>query len=293
LSLVCRSEYGTLLKEAGVVDRILDVGSPAVSGLFGGGDESPAGEVRAGQAVAAFDLIVGWLQSETARADILQYLRSLGGPRVHLIGVEPSTVPLSRFFFDKTINFLASEGVRSFPSFAECATLRVPSSWREEGRKLRGVDGRESGGRLSEKFAVVHPGSGSRSKRWPLADFLDIINRLAASGVSGMIVSGEAEEDLVPAIKSLALPGGWRWIHRPPLRPLAGILASAALYLGNDSGVTHLAAVCGASGAAIFRREFEFDWAPCGNIRILSGNDIKNIKPSSVWDRCCRILASS
>ena len=318
LSLACRAEYGVLLKETGVVDDLLDAGSAPVSGLFGGAGVTTAREGRSVPSPAsAYDLVAGWMQSETTRADLERFLRTPGGPRVHLMGIRPGSGRLSRFFFDETREFLRREGASSFPSFEECAFLSVPSSWTEEGKKLRPASGAKfgdaksddaksgdaksagakSGGIKSgdaksiEKFAVVHVGSGSRSKRWPLANFIDVVSRLSAAGVSGTIVSGEAEEDIVPSLRSTALPEGWRWVHQPPLRALAGMIASAGLYLGNDSGVTHLAAACGASGAAVFRREFESLWEPYGNIQIISADDIKNITPAAVWERCCRISA--
>jgi len=308
LSLACRAEYGVLLKETGVVDDLLDAGSAPVSELFGGAGITTAWEGRSVPSPAsAYDLVAGWMQSETTRADLERFLRTPGGSRVHLMGVRPGSGRLSRFFFDETREFLRREGAASFPSFEECAFLRVPSSWTEEGKKLRPASGMKSGDAKSsdpksgdeksrdaksiEKFAVVHVGSGSLSKRWPLANFMDVVSRLAAAGVYGTIVSGEAEEDIVPSLMSAALPKGWQWVHQPPLRALAGMIASAGLYLGNDSGVTHLAAACGASGAAVFRREFESLWAPYGNIHVISADDIKNITSAAVWERCCRILA--
>ena len=298
LSLACRAEYGVLLKETGVVDDLLDAGSAPVSGLFGGAGVTTAREGRSVPSPAsAYDLVAGWMQSETTRADLERFLRTPGGPRVHLMGIEPGSGRLSRFFFDKTCEFLRREGAASFPSFEECAFLSVPSSWMEEGKKLRPASGAKSSdpksgdAKFAGKFAVVHVGSGSRGKRWPLANFMDVVSRLAAAGVYGTIVSGEAEEDIVPSLMSAALPKGWQWIHQPPLRALAGMIASAGLYLGNDSGVTHLAAACGASGAAVFRREYKSLWAPYGNIHVISADDIKNITSAAVWERCCRILA--
>ena len=48
------------------------------------------------------------------------------------------------------------------------------------------------------------------------------------------------------------------------LEELAGVLASASLYLGNDSGVTHLAAAVGAPTIAVFGPTDPVIWAPVG-----------------------------
>jgi len=294
LVLACRTEYGILLKEAGIVDEVIDAGSAAASGLFGGPGASsarPAREELIGRPSAAYGLIAGWMQSEKTRLDMERSLLNSGRSRVLLIDSKPCSGRLSRFFFDKTAEFLASEGCGPLPAFEECFFLRVPSRWIEEGRKISAMIAAKPESPSANKLAVVHPGSGSASKRWPLANFADIISRLASAGVSGCLVTGEAEEDMIPSLNSLSLPDTWRWVHRPPLRALAGMLAMSALYLGNDSGVTHLAAACGASGAAVFRKELELRWAPYGRIRVVSEADVKNISIASIWKICCRFLA--
>ncbi len=50
-------------------------------------------------------------------------------------------------------------------------------------------------------------------------------------------------------------------LREPPLDALAGALACAALYLGNDSGVSHLAAAVGAPSVVLFTRAL-LGWRP-------------------------------
>ena len=63
------------------------------------------------------------------------------------------------------------------------------------------------------------------------------------------------------------LPDGWRLLHEPPLADLAGLLARCGVYLGNDSGVTHLAAAAGAPVLALFRDENLPAWRPAAGRR--------------------------
>ncbi len=102
-----------------------------------------------------------------------------------------------------------------------------------------------------EDFAVIHPFSGSPRKNWPLDNF----RRLAA--------------ELAPD-----LPVFWcRGADDPPLEnaveiadlyQLACWLARARLYIGNDSGVTHLAASVGTPVLAFFGPTDPEVWAPRG-----------------------------
>ena len=60
------------------------------------------------------------------------------------------------------------------------------------------------------------------------------------------------------------------------------LLSGASLYLGNDSGVTHLAAVLGVPGAAVFREEFAGAWHPGGKIAQVSAADVRDISVEAV-----------
>ena len=100
-------------------------------------------------------------------------------------------------------------------------------------------------------FAVIHPFSGSPAKNWPLEKFQALARKL--------------ERDM---------PVHWcAGPEDPPLKDSVGIadlydlacwLASARLYVGNDSGITHLAAAVGAPVLALFGPTDPAVWAPRG-----------------------------
>ncbi len=136
------------------------------------------------------------------------------------------------------------------------------------------------------RFAVVHPGSGGRAKLWPLGNFLEMALRLANAGIPGVFVTGDAEERpaIAGRLETTALPQGWTWARRPPLLGLAGLLAEAPLYLGNDSGITHLAAACGARVTALFLEENVAAWEPYGRTRVLAARSIADLDADDVWE---------
>jgi ADP-heptose:LPS heptosyltransferase len=66
-------------------------------------------------------------------------------------------------------------------------------------------------------------------------------------------------------------------------------LSGAALYLGNDSGITHLAAACGVRTMAIFRASDPRVWAPRGTgVRVL-------VRPEAteVMEACRELLSTA
>ncbi len=74
----------------------------------------------------------------------------------------------------------------------------------------------------------------------------------------------------------MAPPPGALLARDLPLRALAAALARAGLFLGNDSGVAHLAAACGTRTLALFGPTDPTLWAPVGRsvatLRPASGN---------------------
>jgi ADP-heptose:LPS heptosyltransferase len=96
--------------------------------------------------------------------------------------------------------------------------------------------------------AVIHPFSGSAKKNWPLDRFRELAGRLDlpvrwCAGPEEPLDGAERFEDL----GALA-----RW------------MSEASLYVGNDSGVTHIAAACGVPTVAVFGASDPSVWAPRG-----------------------------
>jgi heptosyltransferase III len=94
------------------------------------------------------------------------------------------------------------------------------------------------------KLVAIHPGSGGETKNWPVENWAEVGRRLVAAhpDITLLLVEGEADaapaQALIEAWKNLPLLRA-RWL---PLPILGGLFKKASLFLGHDSGVTHLAA---------------------------------------------------
>jgi len=107
-----------------------------------------------------------------------------------------------------------------------------------------------------ENFAAIHPFSGSARKNWPLDKY-----RQVARGLERVMpvrwCAGREDPPLAGAV------------HIDNLYEFACWLASARLYVGNDSGITHLAAAVGTPVLALFGPSNPEVWAPRGaNVRV-------------------------
>ena len=120
-----------------------------------------------------------------------------------------------------------------------------------------------------EDFATIHPFSGSARKNWPLDRFRELASRLE------MPVQWCAgpEETLGDAVRF------------EDLYDLACWLARARVYIGNDSGITHLAAAVGTPVVAIFGSTDPAVWAPQGErVRVLRGASLDAVSVDAVLE---------
>jgi ADP-heptose:LPS heptosyltransferase len=107
-----------------------------------------------------------------------------------------------------------------------------------------------------ERLAILHPFSGSRRKDWPLERF-----RAVARGLERVMRVEWCRGPEDPALAGAVVI--------EDLYELAGHLARASLYVGNDSGITHLAAAVGTPVLALFGPTDPEVWGPRGeHVRI-------------------------
>jgi ADP-heptose:LPS heptosyltransferase len=107
---------------------------------------------------------------------------------------------------------------------------------------------------------LLHPGAGSPKKRWPAERFFELADRLAAAGSDPQFILGPAEQDLAPAVKERP----WPLFTTESLTDLLGRLLRAGALVGNDSGVSHLAAYVGLPTVAVFGPTDPAIWSPRG-----------------------------
>jgi ADP-heptose:LPS heptosyltransferase len=116
---------------------------------------------------------------------------------------------------------------------------------------------------VRENFAVIHPFSGSARKNWPLENFRFLARDL---------------ERVMPVLwcagpEDPPLPGA---IQIPDLYDLACWLARAQVFIGNDSGITHLAAAAGTPVLALFGPTDPAVWAPRGpHVQIVKFGNVR------------------
>ena len=111
---------------------------------------------------------------------------------------------------------------------------------------------------------VIHPGSGGEPKCWPRDRFLQLGRDLKRNGIVPTLILGEAEQERWGHKVVRELQDEFPWYLHMGLYELAEKLSRARLYLGNDSGVSHLAAMTGVPTITLFGPSNDQQWRPIG-----------------------------
>ena len=237
--------------------------------LFSGGSLDASDPARA--YLSSFDLVVSFLG--IPKSDFGRNLRAVV-PRTLFI---PPPTPGAKH---AAIHFLESLGP---PIVAGLGARRLPDSLeREPGHNVPRIDisaEDQEGGKLllqrllgqDDGAIIVHPGSGGRDKNWPPQLFAQTVRLWSESGHSTILLQGEADgeavrqvlddlgQDAVPVLKDASLV------------QVAGAIACSRLVVGNDSGISHLAAAVGTPLICLFGPTDPTVWRPLGAaVRVLT-----------------------
>jgi ADP-heptose:LPS heptosyltransferase len=216
------------------VEEVLPWDGPETAALLAG--EDVGGPLA--RALASVDAVLAFTRAEA----VLSAFRARARRLIPHDPSPPADGPHASVWLAQA---LAPLGVRAL---ADPPLLAFTPSERREAERL--VQG------LPPAFLAVHPGSGSPAKNWPAERFLEVAGTLSG-GQAWLLVRGPAEG-------AFPHPRGAKEARQWPLRVLGAALARAGLFLGNDSGVAHLAAAAGTPTLVLYGLTDPALWAPVG-----------------------------
>ncbi len=209
-------------------------------------------------------------------------IRSLDEAGFSTLYAGSGTTPFSRTFFsrfDRVYCFTAGNAARIARTILESGARasrmldpRPPQGWKRHITEyFLSILGAEDVGptvlprpsAVSElsrdkNTLVIHPGGGNVLKTWPLERFFMVAEQRPGETVF-LLGPAELERGYVGR-----MPENCRILPDPPLAEAAALLSSASAYLGNDSGASHLAAMCGTPTVALFGPTDPRIWRPLG-----------------------------
>jgi heptosyltransferase-2 len=130
---------------------------------------------------------------------------------------------------------------------------------------------REFLGKASKPIIAIHPGSGSPQKNWPLENWIALFSQPNHfSNIERiLVISGEADEPQTRQLERKWSDRNVCFARSLPLCQLAAVV-ERSIFVGHDSGISHLAAAAGANSILLFGPTDPDVWAPANdNVRVL------------------------
>lgn len=320
ITLVTGREKGELLAGVGVVRKVLDFDALPMHEAF---TDTPLSQCRLPKLVGRHRRLISCFAGGDRKAQ-LRLAAMCGSSDAVFLPVRP-TEGFQGHLLDLWTDMLrVPSSARGSQGGTACGLAgrgpwAISSSWREKARALL-RDVRVDPGR---PYFVLHPGSGSPKKCWPVERFVELAELLVRGAGTGPrrksgvgSVPDHAVSTTPDSHRGLAGPevqprGGResqvvfvlgpveceRWTQErvagiqrelpvilcPPLTTLAGLLEGASGYVGNDSGVSHLAAAVGAPTVAIFGPTRPEHFAPVGpKVGVVRARSLRRISAQQV-----------
>jgi heptosyltransferase-2 len=124
---------------------------------------------------------------------------------------------------------------------------------------------------VPQPIVAIHPGSGSHEKNWPLENWIGLFSPDSrfADLERLLVISGEADGAQIDQLQREWKNREVRFARSLPLPRLAAVL-ERSIFIGHDSGISHLAAAAGANCILLFGPTDPDVWAPRNdNVQIL------------------------
>lgn len=238
IRILGRPHYGNLAGAQDGVDSVADIEAAPWHRLFG---PDPGDAIDAMFAAEPAALVLDLLGVSDAS---IQAMRSCGVDRV--IQLDSRATPKSTEHITRQWHAEIERQGLYLP--IEPPTIRI-----------------EADARQPRDRAVLHVGSGSHAKRWPLECWIDVAKLFQKRGLEVCFPLGPAELEPCEAAAWSSLDRVGRRIETPSFAELKALIGSSRIYVGNDSGITHLAAALGTPTLAIFGATDPCVWRPPGD----------------------------
>ncbi len=250
-----------LAQAGGLADAVRSLDEAGMARFFSHRPAFPQEQI---QYIRSFDIVFSYLHD---RDGIVQNNLKLAGAKLVIYG---SPLVESGHAVDHLLRPLESLAIFEADVIPR---LVLGDDHRKGGREILRAMG------ITGPVAALHSGSGSRRKNWPADRFVALAERIKCEGrYQPLFIVGEADQP--PAGEMPVLSGC-------ELSEVAGVLSECAVYVGNDSGITHLAAALGLPVVALYGPSDADRWGARGervtHLRSPDG-DLNNLETAQVFE---------
>ncbi|HST52287.1 MAG TPA: glycosyltransferase family 9 protein [Pyrinomonadaceae bacterium] len=256
ITWVVERRSAEILKDNHFINNLIEVDTKALRRWPVSGETLPATRRQLRRLRAsAFDLAVDFqgLLKSALIARLSGARRRVGFARAHL------REPASRFLLTKTVDIPASAhvvmknlalaaGALGFDAPADAAAFEFPIAV----SRLHEREADEIIERSGEEFAILNPGGGWPTKLWDAGRYGALADALRFNfGLRSVVTYGPGERELAASVASSSRSRA-ALVASPSLKGFFALARRARLYIGGDTGPTHLAVAAGAPVVGLF-----------------------------------------
>jgi heptosyltransferase III len=249
VTLVGNAAVLPLAHASGIVDEFYDYQEARWSHLFLTESSRPIRDARLDTLVKRTQLAICWLRDPDSIVE-----RNLRAAGIQQVIVAPGRPNASNSENTHITAYLAQTIGLTWQKPLHDISLSLPDITQQE---------------IKTGPVALHPGSGGARKCWPVEGFAEMICHLWQQYRAAVLVlAGPAEQERLAQLRSLlnAYPqsGQCAYLVDAPLLTIAQHLQQCQCYIGNDSGLTHLAGMLGLPTLALFGPSDPLIWHPPG-----------------------------
>jgi heptosyltransferase-2 len=153
------------------------------------------------------------------------------------------------------LEVLRSDGLAVTDDFLELWTTREEEHAAQALLRNEGVE-------PSETLVAIHPFSAVVERGWPLENFAEVAASLRKSGCRVLLLGGPGDRAPFDSVRHLFSGNAVDLIGKSTLSETAALLKKTSLFIGNDSGLMHVAAAAGVPLVAIFGPQSPVKFGP-------------------------------
>jgi heptosyltransferase-1 len=256
ISWVVERRAAEILRDNPILNRLIEVDTKALRRWPVSGETllAPRQQLRRLRA-STFDTALDF-QGLLKSASIA---RLSGARRSYGFAREALREPPSRFLLNKTVrvplrshvivkNLALVEGALGIPVPKDPADFEFPLAT----SRAHEAEAAEAAASVDEHFAILNPGGGWPTKLWSAERFGALADELWTHyGLASLVTYGPGEHELAETVLSFSRTGKARAVS-PSLKGFYALAKRASLYVGGDTGPTHLAVAAGTPVAGLF-----------------------------------------
>jgi ADP-heptose:LPS heptosyltransferase len=297
VDMMGHEQYINVFRSRTILDQIMSLDSAGLHPLFMNHSDFDLPEMDPLiELFRRYDLVVSFLYDERGNFEknLIYTLCTTHPAEVITLNLRPPDYysrHTSEYFMEQFIEQSHQMYLRVQPQYLQEPLLKMSSRDGDTGRGIL----QEAGLDLARRIIAIHPGSGSEQKCWPMENFLELAKKLTQKEFQPLFLLGPAERERWKMEDIEKIRQKYYSLKQITLEETACILTCCDGFIGNDSGITHLAGGLGLTTLAIFGPSKSNNWRPLGKYSeiCLSEQTEKSIWPSpeSVYAKWFQLFA--